>query len=99
MTRRPPAYRIPKPAEGWRSVESFTDAERAKLLPIAETLAMLDSNAFLTCKIDGGRSWAEQYLPEAYVLYENNGGDSGWAGEASFAKAALLHEEIERTQQ
>lgn len=89
MTRRPPAYLIPKPAEGWRSVESFTDAERAKLLPIAETLAMLDSNAFLCHPIKGDRPWADQYLPEAYALYESSGGDSGWAGEASFAKAVL----------
>jgi hypothetical protein len=94
MTRRPPGYRIPKPAEGWRPVESFTDAERAKLLPIAETLAMLDDNAFLGTSLGNGRSWADQYLPEAYALYESSGGDSGWAGEASFAKVS-----IERTGQ
>lgn len=86
MTKRLPGYRISRPTEGWRSVESFTDVERAKLLPIAETLAMLDGNAFLSAKIGNGRSWAEQYLPEAYALYEANGGDSGWAGEASFVK-------------
>lgn len=88
MTRRPPAYLIPKPAEGWRSVESFTDAERAKLLPIAETLAMLDGNAFFPEAVQG-HQWADYYLPEAHALYEANGGDSGWAGEASFAKAAI----------
>jgi len=83
-------YSIIEPAGGWRKVDTFTDAERVKLRPIAETLAMLDGNAFFTMG-DGEHWWADQYLPEASALYEANGGDNGWAGEASFAKAALAN--------
>lgn len=79
-------YRIPEPEGGWRT--AFTEAEKVKLRPVAETLAMLDGNAFFTVDIGDGTSWYEQYLPEAHALYEGNGGDNGWAGEASFAKQA-----------
>lgn len=82
------AYRINMPENGWRAKDSFSEQERNKLRPIAETLAMLDGNAFFTMG-DDGNWWADQYLPEAHALYEANGGDKGWAGEASFAKAAL----------
>jgi hypothetical protein len=78
--------RIPEPKGGWRTASSFTDSERLKLRPVAETLAMLDGNAFFGMG-DGEHYWADQYLPEAHALYEANGGDNGWAGEASFAKA------------
>lgn len=71
-----------------RAVESFTDDEKVKLRPIAETLAMLDGNAFFTAKSDG-REHYEFYLPDSAEIYESNGGDAGWAGEASFAKASL----------
>ncbi|KRB22659.1 hypothetical protein [Mesorhizobium sp. Root172] len=80
-------YEIAEPAGGWRTKESFSAEERAKLLPIAETLAMLDGNAFFT--FDG---WADMYLPEADALYKSNGGDGGWAGEASFAKPFVKKE-------
>jgi hypothetical protein len=79
------AYMIERPDTGWRPLDSFTEAERAKLRPIAETLAMLDGNAFFGLRDDEeGHFWAESYLPEAHALYEDNGGDSGWAGRASF---------------
>lgn len=77
-------YHINKPDAGWK--KEFTTEEKAKLRPIAETLAMMDGNAFFGNQIDGDREWFEQYLPEAHAIYESNGGDGGWAGEASFAK-------------
>lgn len=76
-------YYVHKPKDGWRT--EFTAEEKAKLRPIAETLAMLDGNAFFGTTKPGEKEWYEAYLPEAYTLYESNGGDSGWAGEASFA--------------
>lgn len=77
-------YRIHEPDGGWK--KDFTNDEKAKLRPIAETLAMLDGNAFFGVEIDGRPEWYEGYLPEAHALYERNGGDGGWAGQASFAK-------------
>lgn len=90
-------YNIPKPDAGWRPISGFTAEEKAKLRPICETLAMLAGNAFFGNKAsypegDGEArrwvdcEWWEQWLPQAYALYENNGGDLGWAGEASFAR-------------
>lgn len=66
--------------------KDFTDEEKVKLRPIAETLAMLDGNAFFTMNCGLGREWYEMYLPQAYEVYIANGGDNGWAGEASFVK-------------
>jgi len=80
--RRP--YSILEPKSGWRSKEHFSEVERRKLLPIAETLALLDGNAFFTLGAED--EWASYYLPEADAIYQANGGDNGWAGEASFAK-------------
>ena len=55
---------------------------QAKMLrPIAETLAMLDGNAFFEMEVDHWKC----YLPEAKALFEGNGGLNGWAGGASFA--------------
>lgn len=85
------AYHIRQPKEGWRSLDSFTENERAKLRPIAETLAMLDGNAFFGMG-DSERYWADQYLPEAAAIYESNGGDEGWAGDASFARPYVVRE-------
>lgn len=64
--------------------------ERIKILrPMAETLAMIDGNAFFGTKYHDRegveRDWWEQYIPEAEAIYEGNGGDDGWAGKASFA--------------
>jgi hypothetical protein len=71
----------------------FNDIEKKKLKPIAETLAMLDGNAFFGMSTDdnGNDIWYEQYLPEAYTIYIHNGSDNGWAGEASWIKQ-LKHE-------
>lgn len=73
-------YSIEPPENGFRSADSFSPEEAKKLLPICETLAMLDGNAFFGMT----NNWALQYLPEAAALYEMNGGDNGWAGRASF---------------
>lgn len=77
-------YSILEPKGGWRSKEQFSEIERRKLLPIAETIALLDGNAFFT--LGAENEWAFSYLPEADAIYQANGGDNGWAGEASFAK-------------
>ena len=78
-------YHVDEPTDGWK--RSFTEAEKAKLRPIAETLAMLDGNAFFGQEGEPGHDWYEGYLSEAHAIYESNGGDKGWAGEASFAKS------------
>lgn len=78
-------YRIEKPGNDWKSAGDMSVEEKSKLRPIAETLAMLDGNAFFGMDTGHGEIW-EQYLGEAHALYQANGGDSGWAGEASFAK-------------
>lgn len=88
-TRDPAPYTIPQPEGGWRKVESFSTTERQKLRPIAETLAMLDGNAFFTMG-DSQHHWADQYLGEAHALYELNDGDNGWAGKASFARPHIV---------
>jgi hypothetical protein len=77
-------YHIEKPESGWRKVGDFSEAEKFKLRPIAETLAMLNGNAFFGLKITDGREWYEQYLPQADALYQSNGGKTGWAGASSF---------------
>lgn len=82
-----PAYHIAEPEGGFRAHGAFTPDEKAKLRPIAETLAMLDGNAFFGMGAGVHADWSDQYLPEAVALYEANGGDGGWAGKASFAAA------------
>lgn len=72
--------------EDRRTVDSFTEEEKEWLRPIAETLAMLDGNAFFGNQIANDREWYEQYLPEAWALFTNNGGLDGWAGEVSWIK-------------
>lgn len=71
----------------------FSKEEKAVLRPIAETLAMMDGNAFFGMSLndDGDDVWYEQYLQEAWRIWKANGGIKGWAGEASFAKA-VRHE-------
>lgn len=66
----------------------YSDDEKEKLRPICETLSMLDGNAFFS-GLPGDREHYENYLPEAWSLYENNGGDGGWAGQAEFARIPL----------
>lgn len=74
----------PRPTE-------FSDEVKRMLRPIAETLAMLDGNAFFTMDFGDGTEFYEQYLPEAWNLFTNNGGAYGWAGEVSWLKD-LNHE-------
>ncbi len=80
-------YHIEKPEGGWK--KDFTADEKAKLRPVAETLAMLDGNAFFGSEASEGKEWYEMYLPAANAIYEANGGDGGWGGEASFAKSYI----------
>lgn len=77
---------FPKPDNGWKKV--FNKQEKLKLRPMAETLAMLDGNAFFDMP-----EHYEGYLPEAAMLYAANGGDDGWAGLASFANINQLESE------
>ncbi len=65
--------------------KDFSEEEKKMLRPIAETLALLDGNAFFTIEIDG-KEWYESYLPEAWLVFSRNGGLPGWAGEASWIK-------------
>lgn len=78
-------YNIIPPDGGFRKIETFSPEEKKKYRIIAETLAMLDGNAFFGNDWDGNE-WYEMYLPAAYQLYMNNGGDTGWAGESSINK-------------
>ena len=71
-------YEIEEPDGGWRRV--FTDEDKQKLRPIAETLAMMDGNAFFGIDPDH----YESYLTEADAVYRSNGGDDGWASTASW---------------
>jgi hypothetical protein len=64
----------------------FSDEQKRMLRPIAETLAMLDGNAFFTMDLGDGTEFYEQYLPEAWMLFTQNGGVDGWAGEASWVR-------------
>ena len=68
----------------------FTDEEKRLMRPIAETLAMMDGNAFFTLELNDGREFWEQYLPEAAELFFGNGGLDGWSSEASWVKEHLL---------
>jgi len=79
-------YTIIAPKGGFRALSSFTAEEKVKLRPIAETLAMLDGNAFFGMG-EGPDYWSDQYLPEAHALFIANGGDTGWASGASFVRA------------
>ncbi len=63
----------------------FTDEEKRYLRPIAETLAMLDGNAFFGAVSINECEWYEMYLPEAWALWSNNGGATGWSGATGWA--------------
>ena len=84
------AYEIHPPEGGWRRI--FTDKEKEKLRPIAETLALLDGNSFF-----GLSGWPdthyEGYLQEADAVYRNNGGDNGWAGQCSWIERERMMQE------
>lgn len=77
----------------YRHPSGFTEDEKLMLRPIAETLAMLDGNAFFTMGLVDDREWYEQYLSEAWEIWEANGGINGWAGEASWAREHRLRNE------
>lgn len=85
---RPPSH----PGIGWligrkfRPLKDIPRAKRDMLRPMAETLAMLDGNAFFGNEAGPGVEWWEQYVPEAEALFKANGGMKGWAGMTSFAK-------------
>jgi hypothetical protein len=83
------SYGLSVPTENYS--RQFTDEEKSVLRPIAETLAMLDGNAFFSMTDLDGRVYYEQYLPEAAALFESNGGIDGWAGDASWVRE-LDHE-------
>jgi hypothetical protein len=76
-------FEITRPKGGWR--RKFTIKDIDKLQPIAETLAMLDGNAFTD-------SW-KNYLQEADAVYRNNGGDVGWAGRCSWIQQKIKIQE------
>ena len=66
----------------------FTAQQKKLLRPIAEVLALLDGNAFFGMSVDdnGEDTWYEQYLPEAWAVYQGTGGGNGWASEVSWIK-------------
>ena len=86
-------YFISEPDTGWPTLEQIPEDLKCVLRPIAETLAMLDGNAFFSAD----NNWYTQYLPEAYVLFMDNGGLSGWAGQAHWV-CNLHHENAEVAQ-
>ena len=71
----------------------FTNEEKTQLRPIAETLALLDGNAFFGASLGDGVEWYEQYLPEAWSLWKNNGGETGWPWGVSWMVEAKLRNE------
>jgi hypothetical protein len=71
--------------------QDFSEQEKRLLRPIAETLAMMDGNAFFTVTGLDGKEWYEHYLPESYALYTANGGPDGWAGECCWIRE-MKHE-------
>lgn len=73
-----------------QAMRNFTEGEKALLKPIAETIAMMDGNAFFTINGEEDETWYEQYLPEAYALFKSNGGFNGWASEASWMRGKNL---------
>ena len=72
--------------------KTFTASEKSQLRPIAETLAMLDGNAFFGNDIGNGIEWYEQYLPEAWEVWNGHGGLDGWAGLTSWGQEQRLRE-------
>lgn len=85
QVRRDVTYTITAPKGGFRDVSTFTDEEKKSLRPVAETLALLDGNAFFgaTRNESGDDTFYEQYLPEAAALVAANG---GWSSLTSFAR-------------
>lgn len=90
-------YKILEPINGWPKLDDIPAHMKPILRPIAETLAMLDGNAFFCIAGTNGSEWYEQYLPEAWTLFEDNGGMQGWSGQAHFVRE-LHHENAEVAQ-
>lgn len=67
----------------------WTDDEKRVLRPIAETIALLDGNAYFPHKLPDGREWYEQYLPEAASIFYDNGGLDGWAQHLSWIEESI----------
>lgn len=78
-------YEITCPEGGWR--RQFDDEYAELLRPIAETIAMLDGNAFFSFK----DHW-KNYLPEADAVLRSNGGLEGWAGLCSWIKEKTMRD-------
>jgi hypothetical protein len=83
--RRASRYVIEQPDTGFRRASSFTPEEKKALRPVAETIAMLDGNAFFGLQRgdDGDDVHYEQYLGEAHALVEANG---AWSALTSMAR-------------
>ncbi len=71
---------------------TFTEEEKLWCRPIAETLAMLDGNAFFGMNFSDDKEMWENYLPEAWSVFSANGGQHGWPLETSWMKNILPHE-------
>lgn len=73
--------------------KKFTHEQKTMLRPLAETIAILDGNAFfgLDTDEDGEDRWYEQYLPEAWLVYKANGATNGWITQTSWMRN-LEHE-------
>jgi hypothetical protein len=73
--------------------KNFTAEQKEMLRPLAETIAILDGNAFFGLDVDdnGEDRWYEQYLPEAWLIYKANAGDRGWITQTSWMRN-LEHE-------
>jgi hypothetical protein len=73
--------------------KKFTGKQKEQLRPIAEVLALLDGNAFFGMSLDesGEDNWYEQYLPEAWSIFNANGGMKGWVSMTSWMRD-LEHE-------
>lgn len=83
---------IPTPNK-WKN--KFTKKQKRILRPIAETLAMLDGEPFFGLSVDKNSEdiWYENYLPMAWEVFNNCGGEKGWAGAVSWVKNNPTHHE------
>ena len=70
----------------------FSEEEKLWCRPIAETLAMLDGNAFFGMVTGTDKEMWEYYLPEACSIFYANGGITGWATKTSWMKNCFYHE-------
>jgi hypothetical protein len=53
---------------------------------------MLDGNAFFGNDLGNGIEWYEQYLPEAWEVWNGHGGLDGWGGLTSWGQERRLRE-------